>query len=281
MASAMQYLAHPWFLHQRAVLGASLLDSYCGFLDDLVRQSWHWHSLLRRARVWTTSIDRHYQRHNRRVELFLVMSQLWASERATHRVELPCLSANVAQRPASWANARHRTLPVESDESLSPLRICGDWHTHDPAFSFSPLLFRIIGLPYGVAVCLPHKRALWYTHVNFGSLPCAPRCGNPLYHMPESHFPKHSLEYSLNFWSHSNKKKQGQCFVLLRWCCTTTVIVFHTCVVSPHRLCIVPMRLLQCSPIPPHFSPFPPHFAPFPPSFPHFPPASPGHHSPL
>ena len=34
--------------------------------------------------------------------------------------------------------------------------------------------------------CLPHQRALWYTHVNSGSLPCAPRCGDPLYHMLES-----------------------------------------------------------------------------------------------
>ena len=77
----MQYLAQPWFLHQRAVLSAPLRDSYRDVLDDLVRQSWHWHSLLRHARVWTTSVDRHYQRHNRRVELFSVMSQLWASER--------------------------------------------------------------------------------------------------------------------------------------------------------------------------------------------------------
>ena len=34
--------------------------------------------------------------------------------------------------------------------------------------------------------CLPHHRALWYTHVNSGSLPCAPRCGDPLYHMLET-----------------------------------------------------------------------------------------------
>ena len=27
---------------------------------------------------------------------------------------------------------------------------------------------------------------LWYTHVNSGSLPCAPRCGDPLYHMLET-----------------------------------------------------------------------------------------------
>ena len=76
VASAMQYLAQPWFLHQRAVLGASLMDSYRGVLDDLVRQTRHWHSLLRRARVCTTSTHQHYQRHNRRVELFSVMSQL-------------------------------------------------------------------------------------------------------------------------------------------------------------------------------------------------------------
>ena len=47
----MQYLAQPWFLCQRAVLGASLMDSYCDVLDDLVWQSRHWHSLLRRASV--------------------------------------------------------------------------------------------------------------------------------------------------------------------------------------------------------------------------------------
>ena len=81
MASAMQYLAQPWFLHQPAVLNASLLDSYRDVLDDLVQQSRQWHSLLWRARAWTTSADRHYQQHNRQVELFSVMSQLWASER--------------------------------------------------------------------------------------------------------------------------------------------------------------------------------------------------------
>ena len=64
-ASAMQYLAQPWFLHQCAVLGASLLDSYCDVLDELAQQSRHQHSLLRRATVWTTSTDRHYQWHNR------------------------------------------------------------------------------------------------------------------------------------------------------------------------------------------------------------------------
>ena len=75
----MQYPAQPWFVHQRAVLGASLMVSYRDVLEDLVRQSRHWHSLLRRARVWTTSADQHYQRHNRRIQLFSVMSQLWAS----------------------------------------------------------------------------------------------------------------------------------------------------------------------------------------------------------
>ena len=87
VASLMQDLAQPWFVHQCAVLDASLLDSYCDTLDDVVRQWWHWHSLLRRARVWTTSTDWHYQRHNRRVELFSVMSQLWASERVACLVE--------------------------------------------------------------------------------------------------------------------------------------------------------------------------------------------------
>ena len=41
VALAMQYLAQPWFLHQRAVLGASLMVSYCDVLDDLVWQSRH------------------------------------------------------------------------------------------------------------------------------------------------------------------------------------------------------------------------------------------------
>ena len=89
VASAMRYLAQPWFLHQQAVLGASLLDSYRHVLDDVMRQSRRWHSLLRCARVWTTSADRHYQRHDRSVELFSVMRELWASERAAHRMELP------------------------------------------------------------------------------------------------------------------------------------------------------------------------------------------------
>ena len=99
VASAMQYLAQPWFLHQRAILGASLMDSYRDVLDDLVRQSRHWHSLLRRTRVWTTSADQHYQRHNRRIPLFSVMSQLWASERAAHRVESPLPKRQCRKRP--------------------------------------------------------------------------------------------------------------------------------------------------------------------------------------
>ena len=41
VASAMQYLAQPWFLYQRAVLGASPMDSYRDVLDDLVQQSQH------------------------------------------------------------------------------------------------------------------------------------------------------------------------------------------------------------------------------------------------
>ena len=116
VASAMQHLAQPWFLHQRAVLGASLMDSYRDVLDDLVRQSRHWNSLLRRARVWTTSADQHYQRHNRRIQLFSVMSQLWA-------------------------------------------------------FAMCPALR-----------------------------------GSTVSYAGDAHFPKHSLEYSLNFWSQSKKK---------------------------------------------------------------------------
>ena len=99
----MQYMAQPWFLHHRAVLGASLLDSYRDVLDDLVRQSRHWHSLLRRVDVWTTSTDRRYQRHNRRVELFSelfsVMSQLWAPESAAHWVEPPLPKRQCRTRP--------------------------------------------------------------------------------------------------------------------------------------------------------------------------------------
>ena len=95
----MQYLAQPWFPHQRAILRASVLDSYRDLLDDLVRQSRHWHSLPRRARVWTTSADWHYQRHNGRVELVSVMSQLWASERTAHRVESPLPKRQCCTRP--------------------------------------------------------------------------------------------------------------------------------------------------------------------------------------
>ena len=95
----MQYLAQPWFLHQRAVLGASLMDSYRDVLGDLVRQSRRWHFLLRRARVWTTSAE-HYQRHNGRIQLFSVMSQLWASERAAHRVESPLPKRQCRTRPS-------------------------------------------------------------------------------------------------------------------------------------------------------------------------------------
>ena len=99
VASALQYLAQPWFMHQRAVVGASLMDSYRDVLDDLGRQSGHQHSLLRRARVWTTSADQHYQRHNRRVEFFSVMSQLWASQRAAHGMESPLPKRQCRTRP--------------------------------------------------------------------------------------------------------------------------------------------------------------------------------------
>ena len=114
VASAMQYLAQPWFLHQCAVLGASLMVSYRGVLDDVVRQSRHWHSLLRRARVWTTSADEHYQRHNRRIQLFSVMSQLWVSESTTHQVESPLPKRHMA--------------PTKRRKLLT-----GEWHTRDPA----------------------------------------------------------------------------------------------------------------------------------------------------
>ena len=57
--------------------------------------------------------------------------------------------------------------------------------------------------------CLPHRRALWYTHVNSGSLPCAPLCGDPLYHILETPiFPSTILNNLLNFWSQSKKKEK-------------------------------------------------------------------------
>ena len=43
--------------------------------------------------------DQHYQRHNRRVQLFSVMSQLWVSERAAHRVEPPLPKRHCRTRP--------------------------------------------------------------------------------------------------------------------------------------------------------------------------------------
>ena len=55
--------------------------------------------------------------------------------------------------------------------------------------------------------CLPQQRALCYTHVNSGSLPCAPLCGDPLYHMLETPtFPSTVLS---TLWSSgvSHKKK--------------------------------------------------------------------------
>ena len=45
------------------------------------------------------SVDQHYQRHNRRIQLFSEMSQLWASERAAHRVELPLPKRDCRTRP--------------------------------------------------------------------------------------------------------------------------------------------------------------------------------------
>ena len=56
--------------------------------------------------------------------------------------------------------------------------------------------------------CLPHQRALLYTHVNSGSLPWALRCGHPLYHMLETPtFPSTILS---TLWTYgvSQKKKR-------------------------------------------------------------------------
>ena len=105
---------------------ASLLDSYRDVLDNLVRQSWHWHSLLRRATVWTTSSDRHYQRHNRRVELFSVMSQLWASERAAHRLESPLPKRQCRTRPGILGqHPRPNMAPAKRRELVTLEDLCG------------------------------------------------------------------------------------------------------------------------------------------------------------
>ena len=119
MASAMQYLAQPWLLHQRAVLGASLLDSHCDVLDDLVRQSRHWHFLVRRAGAWITSADRHYQRHIRRV--FLVMSQLWAFECAAHQVESPLPKRQCRTRPGILGQRPPPAMPPRKRRKLVTL----------------------------------------------------------------------------------------------------------------------------------------------------------------
>ena len=58
--------------------------------------------------------------------------------------------------------------------------------------------------------CLPHQRALWYTHVNCGSLPCAI---STVSYAGDTHFRKHSLEYSLNSWSQQKEKFSKGIFV--------------------------------------------------------------------
>ena len=59
--------------------------------------------------------------------------------------------------------------------------------------------------------CLPHQRALRYTVYAcelWGFAMCPALRGSTVSYAGDAHFPKHSLEYSLNFWSQSKKKKE-------------------------------------------------------------------------
>ena len=48
--------------------------------------------------------------------------------------------------------------------------------------------------------CLPHQRALWYTHVNLWVFAMCPALrGSTVSYAGDDHFPKHTPEYSLNF----------------------------------------------------------------------------------
>ena len=72
-----------------------------------------------------------------------------------------------------------------------------------------PLTITIIGLPYGVAV-LPaaSESPLVYACELWVFAMCPALRGSTVSYAGDAHFPKHSLEYSLNFWSQSKKKQK-------------------------------------------------------------------------
>ena len=127
-----------------------------------------------------------------------MMSQLWACERAAHRVESPLPKRQCRTRPGILG---HRTWPLQSDESLSLLRTCGEWHTRDPA-CLNPLILRIIGLPYGVAV-LPTalESPLVYACELWVFAMCPALRGSTVSHAGDTHFPKHTHFLSVYFFS--------------------------------------------------------------------------------
>ena len=73
-----------------------------------------------------------------------------------------------------------------------------------------PKILRIIGLPYGVAV-LPTatESPLLYACELWVFAMCPALRGSTVSYAGDAHFPKHNLEYSLNFWSQSKKKKKS------------------------------------------------------------------------
>ena len=133
------------------------------------------------------------------------------------------LPGTAAARPLSWCTG---TAP-SSNTTGAAMRSPAMRHSVVCAFCVCTSLS---GHTFGVFLthfCLPHKRALWYTHVNSGSLPCAPCLrGSTVSYAGVAHFPKRSLEYSLNLWGQSKKKKRKVGYFSLMATVTAVTTVF-------------------------------------------------------
>ena len=68
-----------------------------------------------------------------------MMSQLWASERAAHRVESPLPKRECRTRPGILGQRPPPDMAPAKRRKVSTLRTRGEWHTRDPMCLFSPL----------------------------------------------------------------------------------------------------------------------------------------------
>ena len=96
-------------------------------------------------------------------------------------------------------------------DGYGPSRTRGDFFDfevggHDGAYKGQ--IHVIIGLPYGVAFLPTSESPLVYTCELWVFAICPALRGSTVSYVGDTHFPKHSLEYSVNFWSQSKKRKE-------------------------------------------------------------------------